>query len=86
MSGIPEFNRPAFMSVAERITRLDYVALNPAILPDGLSQAEYMDICLSMLRCANAIYLLNGWESSLGAVAERALAEKLGLTIMLQGE
>lgn len=31
---------------------------------------------------ADAIYLLDGWESSLGAIAERALAEALGLQVI----
>lgn len=31
---------------------------------------------------ADAIYLLKGWENSTGAIAERALAEALGLEII----
>lgn len=62
MSGLAEFNRPAFMFTAARLTGCGHVALNPAVLPDGLTQAQYMDICLAMLRCAHAIYLLDGWE------------------------
>lgn len=86
MSGLVEFNRPAFMFNAAKLTGRGHVALNPAILPDGLSQAQYMDICLAMLRCADAIYLLNGWEASLGAIAEKSLAEKLGIEIKFEGE
>ena len=48
MSGLPGFNRPAFHRAAAHIVRRGNVALNPAILPDGLEQAEYMDICLAM--------------------------------------
>jgi len=62
MSGLVEFNRPAFMLTAAKLAGRGHVALNPAILPDGLSQAEYMDICLAMLRCADAIYMLEGDE------------------------
>lgn len=61
MSGLIEFNRPAFMFTAAKLTARGHVALNPAVLPDGLTQAQYMDICLAMLRCAYAIYLLDGW-------------------------
>lgn len=86
MSGLIEFNRPAFMFTAEKLTGRGHTALNPAILPDGLLQAEYMDICLAMLRCAHAIYLLDGWEKSAGARAEKALAEKLSLEIIYQSE
>ncbi len=82
MTGLPEFNRPAFHNAATRILAQGNVALNPATLPDGLSQFEYMDICLAMLRCADAIFLLNNWHLSAGARAEKALAEKLSLHIL----
>ncbi len=54
MSGLVEFNRPAFMFTAAKLTGRGHTALNPAILPDGLSQAEYMDICL---QCCDALKL-----------------------------
>ena len=80
MSGLPGLNRQAF----NRAVRRGNVALNPAILPDGLEQAEYMDICFAMLRCADEIFLLDGWQQSAGARAEYALAQKLGLKIQHQ--
>lgn len=43
-----------------------------------------MDICPAMVRSADAIYLLNRWEDSVGARAEHALAEKLGLTVIYE--
>jgi len=85
MTGIPEFNRPEFNRTASALTNDGHVTLNPATLPDGLSQFEYMDICLAMLRCADAIYLLQGWESSAGARAEYALAEKLNIRRIYEG-
>lgn len=86
MSGLPDANRPAFHSVAADLQSRGYTILNPAILPDGLSQAQYMDICFAMLRSADCIYLLEGWEHSAGARAENALAEKLELEIVFQEE
>lgn len=80
----PDFNRPAFHSVAHELREQGYTVLNPAILPDGLSQAQYMDICLAMLRCADGIYLLKGWETSEGAQVEAMLAAKLNLDITEQ--
>lgn len=84
MTGIPDFNRPAFWFVEMMLHTQGHTVLNPASLPDGLTQPQYMDICLAMLRCAEAIYLLRGWEESAGAVAEKALAEKLQLEIIYQ--
>lgn len=37
-------------------------------------------------RHADAIYLLNGWENSKGAIAEFALASVLGLEVMYENE
>lgn len=81
MTGLPNFNREAFHKMAECVTASGSVALNPATLPDGLSQHEYMDICMAMIRAADGILLLEGWQLSAGARAEHALAEKLGLAI-----
>ena len=84
MTGLPNFNREAFNKKAECVTASGNVALNPATLPDGLSQHEYMDICMAMIRAADGIMLLKGWQHSPGARAEHALAEKLGLAIFTQ--
>ncbi|HAV1963643.1 TPA: DUF4406 domain-containing protein [Enterobacter hormaechei subsp. xiangfangensis] len=84
MSGLPDFNRASFSHAHVFLGAKGHVVLNPALLPDGLTQAEYMDICLSMLRCADAIYMLEGWEHSAGARAENALAEKLEIEIIFQ--
>ena len=84
MTGLAEFNRPEFMYADMILAAEGNVVLNPATLPDGLSQHEYMDICTAMLRCSDAIYLLRDWHKSAGARAEHALAEKLGLRIITQ--
>nr|WP_308530154.1 DUF4406 domain-containing protein [uncultured Serratia sp.] len=84
MTGLPGFNRPAFFAAAKDIAAAGHVALNPAVLPDGLSEVDYMCVCIAMLQRADAIYLLDGWRSSEGARAEFALAEKLGIEILFQ--
>ena len=83
MSGLPNFNRDAFHREAERLQTLGHVALNPAILPDGLEQHEYMAICIEMVKMADQLVMLPGWERSAGARAEHALAIKLGKAIIL---
>lgn len=86
MTGLPHFNRPAFQQAAINLSFEKHVPLNPAILPDGLTEADYMAIGLTMPQCAEAIYLLTGWQFSAGARAEHALALKLGLEVIEQRE
>jgi len=86
MTGLPHFNRPAFQQAAINLSFEKHVPLNPAILPDGLTEADYTAIGLTMLQRAEAIYLLTGWQFSAGARAEHALALKLGLEVIEQRE
>ena len=60
ISGLPNFNRDAFNAEAHRLLGLGHVALNPAILPDGLEQHEYMAICIEMVKMADQLVMLPG--------------------------
>lgn len=68
-SGLPHFNRPAFHRAALNLAYEKHVALNPAILPDGLTEADYMAIGLKILQRTEAIYLLTSWQFSAGLKA-----------------
>lgn len=83
MTGYENFNRAEFIRV-ERRMESRFTVLNPAKLPARLTQGEYMDICFAMIRAADAIYLLKGYENSKGAIAELAYAEKLELDVIKQ--
>ena len=84
MTGYKNFNREAFHKAEEKLKQKGCTVLNPAVLPDGLTQAQYMDICTAMLRCVDTIYMLKGWHRSAGAKAELALAAKLGHEVVFQ--
>ena len=82
MTGHENCNREAFHDASTTLTQLGYTTLNPALLPDGLSQPEYMDICFAMVRAADVVVFLSGWVESAGAQAEYHYAKKLGITLI----
>ncbi|STM08767.1 phage protein [Escherichia coli] len=81
MTGYKDHNRTAFFTEAMRLAADGHVVLNPATLPEGLSQQQYMSICIPMLMCADAIYLLECWVDSAGALAEYVMALKLNMPV-----
>ncbi|XEI31198.1 DUF4406 domain-containing protein [Aeromonas veronii] len=81
MSDLPDDNRPAFNTEALHQQQKGHVVLNPATLPDGLTQPQYMGICLEMVKIADELVILPGWRDSTGATAEFHLAIKLGKII-----
>ncbi len=81
MTGYEDFNRKKFNAEAARLTRHGHIALNPAGLPDGLSERDYIDICMTMLSCADGILMLSGWESSAGATTEYHYAYRAGMPV-----
>ena len=60
----------------------DAVILNPAALPEGMTPADYVAICLPMLLRADKAVFLPDWRDSNGARIERALAAYCGKTVI----
>lgn len=92
MSGLPEFNHPAFFAAEELLREYNseelMTIINPArnvVDTAGLTKDEiweaYMKISREQVRSANLLYLLDGWENSKGAVEEVKLAMDLNLRI-----
>ena len=81
MTGYKNFNRDLFNQTAAKLTTEGHSVLNPATLPDGLTQSEYMRICVQMVFIADRLMMLPGWKRSAGATAEHGLALKLGKEI-----
>ena len=93
MRGIPEYNYPAFDHARDELLAQGLQPVSPADLDReaGVSTDPEAPIdiraclrraCAALLEC-EAIGLLEGWEDSLGAQAELALAHAAGMDIHL---
>jgi len=85
MTGLPEFNRPAFFAAESHLKELGAVVMNPAILPDGFSHDSYMRIAIPMLMECEAVAFLPGWQQSKGARQEFTRAHSFGLDLYQLG-
>jgi len=74
--------RQKFNCMTEKLKALGYAVFNPAILPDGFEYEDYMKIDLCALSTCDAIFLLDDWMDSPGAIREKNEADKFGLKIM----
>jgi hypothetical protein len=83
MSGLPDFNYPAFNAAAEQLRQRGYKVLSPvdAEVENTTGQHQewgwYMRRALRMVLDADALALLPGWEASRGATLEVHVADAL---------
>ena len=93
MRGVPKSNFAAFDFAADKL-REDHIVFSPA---DNDRETDNQGADFDIRRAlrddtrwicmhADAVALLPGWENSKGAKAELALAEALGLTIIILGK
>lgn len=86
MTGLPDFNRPAFNAAAAALRDVGINVCNPAEIkekPDA-SWKDYMREGIDQLMFCDGIFMLEGWEKSKGAKLERHIAGELGLPISFQ--
>jgi len=98
MTGLPQFNFPAFDRAAESLAAQGHTVFNPAqmdrdvgfdpasteVSKEFLKDALRRD--LSAICDADAVAMLPGWERSGGARVEWTLATHLGLEILYLGD
>lgn len=70
MTGLPEFNRPAFFAAEEYLRSHGAKVMNPAVLPKWFEHHEYMQIAIPMLQTCEVVAFLPGWQQSKGARME----------------
>lgn len=88
MTGIEDFNKPEFLRAERLLKRAGYSVFNPAWLDldEAWDTNEIAAIDMAALTNCDAIYQLDGWENSKGAVAEFNTAKWLGLEILTEAD
>jgi len=85
MSGLPEYNHPAFHAAASQLRAAGYTVISPTDngLPPEAPWADHMrrDVVL-MMQNATALATLPGHRYSRGAQIETNLAASLGMPVM----
>lgn len=80
MTGLPDYNYPAFNACAEHLRALGHEPINPARPgEDGWDWVAFMRRALCDLSEADGIYMLPGWLNSRGACIEERIARDLDL-------
>lgn len=74
ITGNPDYKRQ-FDEYADAIERAGHIPLNPAVLPGGMTPADYMRVCFAMIDSADMIAFLPGYRKSKGAMLELAYTE-----------
>jgi hypothetical protein len=79
ITGVPDY-RDAFAIAKEHALHAGAsVVINPAELPSGWDWEHYMAACLGVLRCADCVVMLPGWQASKGACIEIKHAMRRGV-------
>ncbi|MDH1334114.1 DUF4406 domain-containing protein [Comamonas thiooxydans] len=83
MSGLPEFNYPAFHAAAAVLRAQGHHVENPAenLRPACGTWQGYMRMSLRQIAACDCLYMLPGWRGSRGARIEHGLALDLGLEV-----
>ena len=84
MTGLPEFNYPAFNRAATALRAKGYHVENPAdnpVPPCGTWKG-YMRMAIAQLVTCDTVVLLPGWRESKGAKVEHQLALDLDLDVL----
>lgn len=83
MSGLPEFNYPAFNHAAQMLRLAGHTVFNPAEngLPASTSWSAHMRVNIRMLMGCDRVVTLPGASASKGAALELHIARAIGMPI-----
>lgn len=84
MTGLPDFNYPAFNEAERKLRAAGHEPLNPArrgIRP-GWTYGDYLRHAIRDVLLADAIAVLSGWAHSRGARLETDIGHALGIPVV----
>lgn len=86
MSGLPEWNFPAFHAAARELRSAGFDVVNPAEFGAiaGRAWCDYLRDDIRALVDCDAIWMLRGWSRSRGARLEHHIARELGLSVVYE--
>jgi nucleoside 2-deoxyribosyltransferase len=77
ITGVENYWEP-FEKAEDEIEAAGFIALTSTRLPRGMSNEQYMRICLAMIDSADAVLFLPDWYESNGAMVEQRYCEYTG--------
>lgn len=89
MTGLPDYNRPAFNRAAQYLRSQGFTVWNPAEEFDAsyiLPRKVYMRKDIEALLKCESIVMLQGWQNSAGARLELEIAKELEMNIFFLGD
>jgi len=77
----------SFLKAESYLSKQGHKVINPLrLVPRTASHTTAMKICLRELLFCDAIYMLKGWQNSVGANLEHTIAKACGLEVIYQEE
>lgn len=92
MTGLPDLNYPAFCAAASNLRSVGHQVYNPAEWEDSTNFGKFNhllafdDYCRYIVRDADVIVVLPGWDTSPGALGETGVARAVRKPVRLLSE
>ena len=67
-----------FKEAERKLAATGHIVINPAVLPLGLSEADYMRIDFAMMEAADVVLFLHDYHESKGAMLEWSWCQRVG--------
>lgn len=71
ITGDPKYHEK-FQKAQAELEREGFIVISPAILPEGMTPADCMRICIAMIDTADIVAFLPDWHQSKGALVEHS--------------